>query len=274
MLKSEAMAQVFDFKDYRKFLEHALSEGVAAQRGAKARLAEAMGCQASYLSQVLKGLSDISLEQADRVNQFLGHTDEQSEFFLLLVTYARSGTESLRRQFARQIKREQDRYWNSGNRFKTRKQLSKADQQTYYSSWQFAAVAMALTVPRLRTKEALSSHFRIPLKRVAEVLEFLCVSGLAKETDGSYLPGESWIHTGNNPLLTLRDHANWRTKSLQAMDSPMPFDLRYSSVVSLSESDFLLIREKIIKFLQEIRDIIEKSKEEKVCSLLIDFFDV
>jgi uncharacterized protein (TIGR02147 family) len=268
------MAQLFDFIDYRKFLIAALGEQNKLRRGARTRLAQAIGCQPSYLSQVLGGTADLTLEHAGRANVFWGHSDEQSSYFLLLVNHARSGTDVLRGQFFRAIEKERNQYWTLRQRLQTKKKLSPEAQQIYYSSWQYAAVMMALTVPSLRSKEALVSHFKFSAKRTSEILDFLTAAGLAQAKGQVYLPGESWIHIGSDSDLAKKDDLNWRLKSIQSLEALSPADFRYHSVVSLSEADFQLVRTKLIQVLEEIRKIIRDSKEEKVASLIIDLFNV
>lgn len=267
------MIQVFDFTDYRGFLTKAMEEQAKQRKGARARFATAIGCQPSYVSQVLKGISDINLEQADRANRYLGHGDEQSEYFLLLVAIARAGTSSLRNQLFKKAKREQSQYWTLRKRLQTKKELSPAAQQIYYSSWHYSAVAMALTVPTLRTPEAIAERFRLPVRRVSEILEFLSTIGIAQEKQGRFFSGASWIHVGETELAR-RNDLNWRLKSIQSLETKSPMDFRYSSVVSLSEADCELVRIKLIQVVEEIRKTVRDSKEEKVSSLIIDFFDV
>ena len=266
------MANPLDFSDYRKFLVTALDSGAEQKRGARARLSESIGCQPSYLSQVFKGQADLSLEQADRANRFFEHTDEESEYFLLLVSLGRAGSESLREQLGRQAKRIRDRHQTAGHRLATKDKLADEHRRIYFGNWQYAAVAMALTVPTLRTKEAICEQLKIPGRRVSEILKFLVEAGLAKSEQGAFSPGTTWLHLGDDPELATRDHISWRLKAMQSFDSLSPADLRYSSVASLSESDFRAIKAKLIHALEEIRATIKDSKEEKVCTLIVDFF--
>jgi hypothetical protein len=61
---------VFLFKDYRKFLLHLLDEPTA-ERGQQARWAAAAGCQPAYMSHILKGRAEFSLEQAEALSNHL-----------------------------------------------------------------------------------------------------------------------------------------------------------------------------------------------------------
>jgi hypothetical protein len=48
-------------------------------------LSRAIGCQTAYTAQVLKGTAHFSLEQAEAINDFLGHPEEQGHLLLLLI---------------------------------------------------------------------------------------------------------------------------------------------------------------------------------------------
>ncbi|HWU42574.1 MAG TPA: TIGR02147 family protein [Bdellovibrio sp.] len=266
--------QVFDFKSYRTYLAEALDQAGKAQRGVRGKFAAAIRCQPSYVSQVLKGTSELTLEQADRASQFMGHMDEQSEYFLMLVCLARAGTEPLRKQLERMVDKAHSSYWRLQNRLSSKGFVTEEAKRLFYSNWQYSAVHIAVTVPGLRTPERIAERLQIPLKQAREALHFLTQIGLVKTSGREHVPGEQWLHTGNDRELAVRDHLNWRVKAISSLDNFHPANLHYSSVVSISAGDFDLVRARLIKALEDLRGIIKESKEEKVCSLLLDFFEL
>ena len=60
-------------------------------------------------------------------------------------------------------------------------ELTPEDQSLYYSSWQFAAIHMAATIPQFQTIAALSSELRIPISRVAAITEKLAAMSLVEK---------------------------------------------------------------------------------------------
>src|SRR4051812_2756633 len=100
---SKEAPEVFDYKDYKIYLAEALAYRRHRERGAQARLAEAIHCQSAYLSMVLKGSAHLSLEQAQGTNVFFGHGELAAHVFLLLVQGARAGTPALRTYFRKQL---------------------------------------------------------------------------------------------------------------------------------------------------------------------------
>lgn len=237
-------------------------------------MARALKCQSTYISQVLYDRAHLSLEQAELLGDFLGHSREEAHYFLLLVQRDRAGTKRLEHYFTDQIEEILARRLVLTERLGSKNQLSKEDQSIYYSSWHYSAVHVALTVPELRNAKAISQFFRIPLKRIGDVLEFLCQSGLTKKTGSEYLVGDVQIRLGNSSHNIIKHHTNWRNQAVESLDREHPTDLHYSGVVSLSREDVVKIKNQILEFIKDTIGTIRKSKEETVYSYCIDFFDV
>jgi uncharacterized protein (TIGR02147 family) len=263
---------IYDFNHYKAYFEHKV--GTRSQRrGVKSEIASSLRCQPTYISQVLHGKAHLSLEQADILNVFFGHSKEEAAFFLLLVQKDRAGTISLRRHFEDQLESMLQKRMVLTERLGKKDGLTKEDQSRYYSSWHFAAIHIALTIPDLQNSKSLSEYFRLPLKKVNSVLEFLVKTGLAKPIGGSnFQAGSSVIRLGNESPNILRHHSNWRQLVMESLDREEIGDLHYSSVVSLSKKDALKIKDRILDWLQKDLEIIKESKEEELYSYCIDFF--
>ena len=93
---------IWNFTDYRPYLVEKL--GVEGSRtGLRKKLAEAIGVHTTFVSQVLKEKGDFSLEQGEAVNSFLSHTQDEGEYFLLLLMKDRAGTRELKKRFQDKI---------------------------------------------------------------------------------------------------------------------------------------------------------------------------
>lgn len=51
-------------------------------------------------------------------------------------------------------------------------------------------------------------------------------------------------------------------------------NLHFSSVYTMSEKDFIKIKEKLLENFQEVWNIVRPSNEEKLCTLNLDFFEL
>jgi len=266
---------VFEYRDYKKYVTDTLENRSETSRGERSRLAEALQCHTAYVSQVLNGSPHFSLEQADRINQFFGHNKEQSLYFLLIVQHSRAGTASLKKVFDDQIQNIIERQYNLKNRLEFKKTLSVADQALFYSSWHYGAIHVLVSVPGCHTERGISDYLGLPIERVSEILSFLSSIGLVKkESGGRYEIGTTHIHLGADSPNIAKHHSNWRIRGIQSLDQPLPNDLHYSSVVTVSEEDAPKIRACLVKAIEEIRKTIKGSKDEGAYCYLIDFFNL
>lgn len=265
---------VFDFDEYKAYLAAVVAAQPHNGHGFRAKLADGIGCQRAFVSQVLQGDAHFNLEHADRVNQFLEHSEEETDFFLLLVQKDRAGSVNLRRQFERQIRRIQDARLVLKNRMAHETEFSLEDKQRYYSSWHYGAVRIAISVPGLRTRDALAKRLRIPLKRLNEVLEFLVSRGFIRQEGDEYHDLASNMHLGNDSALIAKHHTNWRLRAMQSLDQEGPADVHYSTAISLSQEDAVKFRKLCVDFIDSLQPKIQASPEETVCSLCLDFFEL
>lgn len=264
---------IFEFKKCRDFLEERLSSAFA-KRGEKTALAKAIQIQPTYLSQVLNGTAHLSLEQAAAMNEYFAHSQEESHFVLLMVQKDRAGTPALRKYFQDQMTEVLNRRLVLTKRLGTQNSLSDEDKSTYYSSWIYSAIHIAVTIPHLRQKSALSEFLGISIKRLNEALEFLTTRGLISFQGVEIHPGTNFIRLGNDSHNIIKHHTNWRQQSIESLDRERPTDLHYSGVVSLSAEDALRIKNILLDNLKENIEIIKDSKEEELFCYCMDFFSL
>lgn len=264
---------VFEFNEYKKYLINKL-EHKGARRGNKALLSQAINIQAAYLSKVLNGDAHLNLEQADLVNDFFLHSQEESHFFFLLLQKDRAGTKKLRKYFEDQLDEIKKRRLTLTQRLGKQEHLSDDEKLRYYSSWIFAAVHIAVTIPELRTKDQLAAFLGVSRKKIVETLEFLIKIGLVSQEGNFFLPGSNFIRLGNDSHNIIKHHTNWRLRAIESLDIESVEELHYSSVVSLSSYDVLKIKNAFLDFIKDQLSIIRESKEERLYSMCLDFFDL
>ena len=106
MSSTEAKSSISIFKhtDYREYLiERIGSRG--SRSGLKSQLAKTADMHLSQLSSVLSGRIELSLEQADKVNQFLNHDENESYAFLLLLLKSRTESQALKNRFHQEFQK-------------------------------------------------------------------------------------------------------------------------------------------------------------------------
>ena len=270
------MADLFSSTNYRQYLKDWISSQPKRGRGLISALAKAAGCQPVYFSRVLLEKAQLSLEQAQAIQPLLGHAGEEIDFFLLLVEWDRAGNRALKNYFAGKIEAAREVRASLQNRFTDAKTLTGEHQNTYYSSYQYAAVHACISVPALQSVDALEAFLRIPRERLLEVLSFLKQTGLAFEERGRYRVGLHRLHLGKDAGLIRQHHSNWRIEALKSLDrgkgAQSDQALHYSAVVSVSEADAVRLREHWIQSLEEFNRQVAPSRDETVRALVIDFF--
>lgn len=266
---------VFEYPDYKAYLLKALEQRSQAGKGQRTKFAEFLGCRPSYISSVLNEIQDLSPEQAQATNEFLGHTETESDYFLNLVLYARAGTPSLRKVYLEKLKQLRDAHLQIKNRVPEKKKvLSEKDQARYYGAWYFAAIHMMVSLPPFRTREKITAALGLPAKTVGEVVEFLLEIGILKTQGAELRQGETNLFVGTDSPFLSRHLLNWRTQAIRSLDHPQKQDLHYSSVITCSKEDALKIREEIMAAIQNIRKTIQASKDETLMVYSFDFFSL
>lgn len=265
---------VFEYKDYKKFILDWIARGPLKGRGLRKQLADAIGCQTAFITHVLAGPHHFSLEQAEASSRWMQLSEAESEFLLLLVMHKRSGSKGLEKVFQKQISQKREEHSVLKKRVNISDSLSLEDQATYYSSWHFAAIHMALLNPALQSLDNLQRYFQLPTGTLQSTLEFLLTRGLIKIERGNYKVLKPALHLEvSSPLLT-HHHTQWRLKSIEASSKKSIENLHYSGVISLSQDDFEWVREKLSQLLKDVVDRLADSPDEKLACLNFDWFQI
>jgi len=263
---------IFDFTDYKAYLKAFLKSEKNQGHGFRSRLAKAVNCQTAYVSQVLNGKAHFSLEQAEAANGFLAHSDDEAQYFLLIVERSRAGTPALIKRLDKQIEVIQKKRMTMRERVDIQTELNERDQAKYYSSWIYAAIHITVTIPTLRDRKSITEALKLPPQQVNEALDFLVQVGMLRAVGSEFTPGEARLFLPADSPLFRQHHTNWRLQALKALDRPADADLHYSSVVSLAASDVMKIKERLILGINEARKIVRDSKEEELHVIALDFF--
>jgi len=269
------MIDLYEFEDYKDFLNAKLDELDKGGRGSRARMSRFIGCQTAYTAQVLRGTAHLSLEQGESINEFLGHTEDQGTFFLLLIQWQKAGTQKLRVRFRKQLDELKKGRALLKNKLQVPAQLLEHYQMTYYSSWIFGAIHALVSISEFQTPEKISQRLGIEIRQVSDALEFLMQSRLIeKNKKGEIKIGNGQIHLGADSPFIRKHHLNWRLQAILAIENNPQNGLHYSSVISISKKDRHLIHQKLVESLKDLKSIVRESKEEEVYSLGLDFFEL
>ena len=265
---------VFEFRDYKRYLKTLLTKIPGLKHGGRLRFAEAMGCQAGYVTQVLNGSAHLSLEQAEALSRYLILDRRELGYFLLLVNHARSSTPTLREYYTAQLESLSVERLSIKDRIKPSEILSATDQATYYSSWHYAVVHMLATLEDFPSREEVAARLGIAAERVVEIQNFLESAGLIARAKDRFRATEKRVFIDKHSLFNYRHHANFRQLAMRKLDELGGDDFHYSGVHTLSLDD----RKKVVEFIRDLilksRELIKASPEEAAFGFNIDFFEI
>ncbi len=265
------MNNVFQFESYKEYVKSLIhSKG----HGTRLKLAHSMNCHPAYITQVLNKESHFSIEQALEISSFFNLTRDEEDYFLLLLQLEKAGSKKVRDLTAMKIKEIKEMRALVSNRIKGKEELDYATQAKYYSRWYYAAIHVLVTIPGKKTKESISRYLELEMSIVNDAIEFLESCGLISMTKNGYDTGMTKVFLKGDSPFIVQHHYNWRLSAMNNIIKPKKENLHFSTVYTLSEKDFLIIREKLLENIQQVWNIVQPSKEEKLCVFNVDFFEL
>lgn len=268
------MISLYNYNGYRPYIIARFREMPKAGHGQSLKLAGHLAVHTTLVSQVLKGTKSFTLEQASLTAEFLGLTENETEYFLLLVQLDRAGNESLRKNLGRRLRQLRSDSENLDDRVTSDRKLSEELKAVYYSDWIYSAVRQLIAIKGFENTDAIASYLGFPAKRVKTVVEFLLKAGLCVEEKGKLKIGVKSTHLDQSSPWSRVHHVNWRQRAVETLHREEPSRLNYTCPMTLSAEDARKLREMILKFLEEVDKLIEPSVSEELHCLNIDWFKI
>lgn len=266
------MKSVFDFSDYKRYLEHIEEARKSFERGFRSKLAEFIGCQSGYISHVLNGSAHFSLEQTLRITKFLEMSSSEQKYLLLLVEVARAGSPELRAHFEAEIKVAREAHLNIKDRVGDSQILTDKNQSIYYSSWHYLAVHVLVSLGGYDDAKSISEALKIPEELVGKILLFLIQNNIVVEAKGKLKPGLTQVHLNRESPLIRQHHTNWRIAAIQSLVNDTKTDIHYSTVSTLSRADAEKLRGEMVSLIEKYVATVAPSKEETMVGFNLDFY--
>jgi uncharacterized protein (TIGR02147 family) len=263
---------IFHLSNYRLVLKKKIEALPKKGYGQARKLAAYLNCHTTHVSQVLSGSKDLTLEQAILATEFFGLSEEESEYFMLLVQLDRAGNEPLKKNIQKKISKIRDHASELVNRLSKNVVLTEAQRAIFYSDWSYAAIRQCTSIKGLQDVDSIGKHLVLPKKHVVKVLDFLVETGLCKQESNRFVIGPSATHLESTSPWVRTHHMNWRQKAIANLNQEYASKLHYTAAMTLSAQDAVLIREMITKFLEEVDTVVLPSPSEELHCLNIDWF--
>jgi uncharacterized protein (TIGR02147 family) len=263
---------VFIYTDYRLFLRSHFKSLPKAGRGQINKIASYVGMNSTLVSQILSGQKDFTLEQGQLVAEYLGLTDLESDYFLLLLQMERAGNKKLKDYFRKKIVETQEASLEIKNRITTERTLSEQDRAIFYSSWIYSAVRLYCSIGDGKTVDEICEHFHLERSKTLETLSFLTSCNLCMQDGSIYKLGSQKTHLEQGSPYLPRHYANWRLKAIQRSENLEKHELMFTAPFSIHKKDFELLREEFLQIIKKLYSQVETTNPQDVACINIDLF--
>ena len=255
-----------EYVDYKVFIKSSL------RHGRQVEFAKYLNCQSAFLSQVLRGKPNLSLEQGFLATEYFNMGKAEADYFMLSLQLGRSGSVKLKSYFRKKmdnLREEHSRVDSKIGNFDTLDELSKA---VFYSSWKYALVHVLLSVPSTDQMKLIQSYTGFAKAEINSCLEFLSSSGLIALGKGGWKPTKKRIHISpEDPLIGLH-HKNFRHLAARELEERKEMAFHFSAAMALSASDCEKIKTILLNAIEKTEQVLKPSPEETLRVLNIDFF--
>lgn len=264
---------IFEYLEYREFLGDWIRSQPKKGHGIRTKLAEALGRQSVFISQVLHKDADFSLSQAQTAGEWMQLDRAELQFFLLLVQYARADTEKLRRYFQQEIAELKEKNLVLKNRLSGQIQnIPDEARARYYSAWYYAAARLLTAIPEFQTRNQIAKRLQISGELTDKVLSFLVEIGMVERSGHDFKITSNHIFLGNDSALIAQHHTNWRLRAMQSLEREEKNEVHYSTAVVISKADAEKIKRQLLDAIEENRKLAAESGSEELYCVTVDFF--
>lgn len=264
---------VYEYKDYGKFLKDQIERN-SEVRGYKGLLAEAAGCQRSFLSQVLNDQVHLTPDHAIGLAGFWKMDPDATEYFMDLVSLGRAATSSLRSHLEKKLKDKRTRMRDAAVRINVPELANIEHQSIYYSNWYWMAVHMLVGLKGFNTEGDIARRLHLPVEMVRQALAVLQNMGLVVKEKGGWTATTKSLHAARDSIFSWLHHDSWRARSSEDIRKRNPDSVHFTGIYTLSRADKSKIQDLVLKLMDDTMNIVKPSPEEDLACLCIDWFDV
>lgn len=264
----------FEFNNYKLLILNRIKEMPKQGHGQFSRLAQHLRVHSTMISHIFNGDKSLTSDQAFGVCDYFGFNELQTDFFLLLVEQERAANHKLKSHYDKKINEIRKKAANVSERLPQDHTFSEEDRAIFYSQWFYSGVRLLSAIPEYQNLDAIAAYFNLPIKKVTAILEFLIRTGLCREKSGQINFGPTRTHIEADSPLASRHHINWRLKSMERFDHMAHDELAFTSPVVLETKDAAKVRKLILNFLEDSDKLFEKSGNEELFCLNVDWVRV
>lgn len=234
-----------------------------------------MGCQPSYLLQVLKEKAELTEDHALKLCQHLGFEDAETEYFVLLVRLSRASTTELVQFLQKKRLSLQAAASEFGSKVDAHSLLdSEKFLSQYFATWVASTLHVATSSKKFQTASALATRFGLPEEVVDSTLRFLEKFDLVTRDGRTFTFEGGSVHLPRNSVLNVPHQTGRRMQALRSVQLNDDEDVHFSSVFTLDRKTYVEVRKLVRDLVAESHRRIHAGGTDDVYGLCLDLFRV
>ena len=263
---------LFEYTDYKKYVNKWVLSKPKAGRGLYRQISMACSMSTVLVSQVFKGERELTLDQAHLLTDFMALTEDEARYFMLLVQKIRAGSVNYKNFLSTQIKELQENNKKLSQRIKKQVELDDRARSIFYSDWIYSAIRLLSSIDGYQDIDSIAKKLGLQRERTKLAVDFLIQTGLCKLEDGEIRMGvQRTFLEADSPLIKARQ-ISWRVKGFESMDQKQKNSLYFTAPVSIAKKDVPQVRKILVDTIEKISYVVEESPEEDLACLNIDWF--
>lgn len=272
------MREIVALRNYRDMLRFALDRRKrSGLESTVSNLAAATGIHRPYLSKVLGGHADLNADQAYAACEFLGMSEQETEFTLVHLEFERTTNLKRKAKLKAKIRAVRNEWLEIRENITATKAATPlfTGIHRYYMNPFYQVVHIFLTIPRFQANTAvLVDELGISMSQLNAALEILVEEGLiSRDKNGSISEVKDHVHLPSDSPLCIIHQMQHRMHSITRQLSLAPErSTRFSATISANPEAYDLIRERFNGFLKDIEPIVRAAPSEAVYQINFDLF--
>ena len=268
--------KVLNLFQYSSYLDWmiAITEKNQDQRGYHKAMSAAAGCQPSFLSQVFRSKTHLTPDQAAGLSDFWAFSADETEYFLSLVHYERSGSKKYRHILKQKLDSLKQSNALVSKRLQHQGTIELELQTRYYSDWYWAVIHIMTSVPKFQDPARIAAALGLDLDHVVKVLKELRTMNLVQQDGHKWRIGINQLHLDRSSPFNIMNQKNFRQFAQNSLSRDKPDDLHFCAVYGLSVKSYQTIREMLLNFMSAANREVLDSKEEQAACLALDFISL
>jgi uncharacterized protein (TIGR02147 family) len=262
-----ALSLIYSHEDFRAYLAARLDE-----RGARLKLAGYIGCQPSFISQVLSSKNELSLEHAQKINVFFNHSNEEAQYFIQMVLLSKAGSFELQKFFREQLRDIREKQMQI-HKVVVKSELHRDDLLYYYSNWLCVSIHMLVSIAKYQDPVELRAKLGVEEAEFMETMNFLTRTGLVQVVDGKLETGEAHVHLKKTSPYAQSATILTRLKVLEKIKLSNPRAVNFTSNFTISRKGYEALRKTILDFVVQLDEHIQAEDPEEFCTLVLDLIE-